>query len=369
MAWYELENVAEIPSPSLLVYSERVRENLAAMCEIAGDPARLRPHVKTHKLEPIVRMSLELGITRFKCATLAEAEMLARAAAPDVLLAYQPVGPNISRWLRLTAAFPDTRFSCLIDDEEAAVMLSSAFTEAERVASVWLDLDVGMGRTGVADLDEAQALYALMTELPSLFVRGLHAYDGQAHAPDPGERAVQADAALAKVESLAQELKRARFDVEELVVGGSPTFAHHAKHPGLQLSPGTTVLWDQGYATHFPELPFVPAALVLTRVVSKLSETRLCLDLGHKAIGSEMPAPRVHLLGLGEVEVVTHSEEHLVIETPHASELGVGSELYGVPWHICPTVALHDRAIAVCAGRASEVWPITRGRSVRGDLF
>lgn len=368
MIWYELENASEVPSPSLLVYPERVQQNLVRMCEIAGDPARLRPHVKTHKLAPIVQMSLELGIARFKCATLAEAEMLAKTGAPDVLFAYQPVGPNVTRLLRLAAAFPDTRFSCLLDDEEAAVLLSTACAEANQVLGVWLDIDVGMGRTGVADADEAQALYALLMELPGLFVRGLHAYDGHIHARDPGERSQEARAALAKLADLAQDLKRSGFTVEERIIGGSPTFVSHAREPGLQLSPGTTVLWDQGYATQHPDLEFLPAALVLTRVISKPTENRLCLDLGHKAIGAEMPQPRVHFFGLEDVTFVSHSEEHLVIETARASELGVGAVLYGIPWHTCSTVALYDRAVVVRDNRASEAWPITaRGRSVTSD--
>src|SRR5258708_3783821 len=116
MAWFELENTSEIPSPSLLIFAERVRENLAQMCRLAGSPERLRPHVKTHKLREIVGMSLVLGITRFKCATLAEAQMLADANATDVLFAYQPVGPNVQRLKTLVEAHPGTRFSCLLDD-------------------------------------------------------------------------------------------------------------------------------------------------------------------------------------------------------------------------------------------------------------
>ncbi|HTA88862.1 MAG TPA: D-TA family PLP-dependent enzyme [Polyangiaceae bacterium] len=369
MSWFELENAAEIPSPSLLIYSDRVRENLTQMCRIAGDPARLRPHVKTHKLPQIVQMSLELGIRRFKCATLAEAEMLAQAAAPDALLACQPVGPNVARLKELSDAYPNTRFSCLLDDEEAALELSAAFAGSERALGAWLDIDVGMERTGVSDPDEAQALYALLSELPGLFVRGLHAYDGHVQAHDLTTRTAQADAAFAKLDALTAELKRTGFPVEQRIIGGSPSFSIHAKRQGIELSAGTSVLWDHGYGESFADLGFLPAALVLTRVVSKPGENRLCLDLGHKAIGSEMPPPRVHLLGLVEVVFIKHSEEHLVIETPSASELSVGSLLYGVPWHVCPTVALYDKALVVHGKRATEAWPITRGRSLRGEKF
>jgi D-serine deaminase-like pyridoxal phosphate-dependent protein len=368
MTWFELENAPEVPSPSLLIFVDRARENLERMIRMAGGPTRLRPHVKTHKLPQLVAMSLELGITRFKCATLAEAQMLAEANAPDVLLAYQPVGPNVLRLRALVDAYPAIRFSCLLDDEEAALTLSEAFAGSERVLPVWLDVDVGMARTGVADLDEAQALYALLMELPGLFVRGLHAYDGHVKARDLDTRTLEADAAFGKFAAMTDVLKRAGFPVEERVIGGSPTFGIHAKHSGVELSPGTTVLWDHGYGTQFAELEFSPAALVLTRVVSKPAENRLCLDLGYKSIGSEGPAPRVHFFGLGEVAFITHSEEHLVIETPRAVELGVGSLLYGVPWHACTTVSLYDRAVAVRAGRAQESWPVTaRGRSLKGE--
>lgn len=369
MTWFELENAAEIPSPSLLIFADRVRENLALMCKLAGSPERLRPHVKTHKLPQLVAMSLELGITRFKCATLAEAEMLAQANAPDVLLAYQPVGPNVTRLKNLADAHHDTRFSCLLDDAAASLALSAAFADSERVLGVWLDVDVGMERTGVADPEVAQALYALLMELPGLFVRGVHAYDGHVQAHDLGTRTAQADAAFARLTTMTDELKRAGFPVEERIIGGSPSFGIHAKRRGVELGPGTAVLWDHRHGTQFRDLEFQPAAVVLTRVISKPTENRLCLDLGHKAIGSEMPPPRVHFLGLGAVDFVAHSEEHLVIETPNANQLTVGSLLYGVPWHICPTVALYDRAVVVHGQRASETWRVARGRGLQGEAL
>jgi D-threonine aldolase len=96
--------------------------------------------------------------------------------------------------------------------------------------------------------------------------------------------------------------------------------------------------------------------LLLTRVVSRPGRGRLCLDLGHKAVGSEMPQPRVHLLELPGARVVMQSEEHLVVETSEAERYPVGSPLLGVPWHICPTVALHREAVVIEGGRATGAW-------------
>src|SRR5688572_2285908 len=116
MTWYSVDNVAEVPSPALLVYPDRVERNIRRLIDIVGDVRRLRPHVKTTKMRDVVRLHLEAGISRFKCATIAEAEMTADAGAADVLLAYQPVGPNVARFVRLGQAFPSTRFSAVVDD-------------------------------------------------------------------------------------------------------------------------------------------------------------------------------------------------------------------------------------------------------------
>ena len=106
VSWWTIQNVDEIPSPALLVYPDRAEENLRRLIAIGGGTSRLRPHMKTHKLPEIARMHVALGLTRVKCATIAEAEMLASEGLTDVLLAYQPVGPAVGRLLRLDADLP-----------------------------------------------------------------------------------------------------------------------------------------------------------------------------------------------------------------------------------------------------------------------
>ena len=168
--WYTVTNVDQVPSPALLVYPDRVEENIRKMIEIAGGVDRLRPHMKTNKLPEVVRMQIDEGITRFKCATIAEAEVAATCAAPDVLLAYQPVGPNVQRFVQLVKKFPGTRFSALVDDEGAILALSRAASAAGVTLELFLDLDCGMHRTGVAPGPKAVELYRRLSNSP-----GLHA--------------------------------------------------------------------------------------------------------------------------------------------------------------------------------------------------
>ena len=365
MAWHRLENEEDVPSPALLVYADRAEENIRRMIRMAGGPARLRPHFKTCKIRELAEMQIRHGISKFKCATIAEAELLARAGAADILLAVQPVGPNISRLLKLADAHPASSFACIVDDAGVAVEIGAAASVNRQKLRVYLDMDVGMGRTGVASGVAAIRLYRVLTETNGLIPSGIHAYDGHAHESDLTARTRQADKAWQVVESAQAHIEAAGMRVPLVVMGGTPTFAVHAAREGVECSPGTTVLWDFGYSSKFPDLQFLHAALVLSRVIGKPSENRLCLDLGHKAIASENPHPRVQLLGLEEAKPLMHSEEHLLIEIPEAGHHKIGDCLYGIPRHVCPTVALHSEAVVVVGGRAVDRWPVlARARSL-----
>ncbi len=354
-----LENEAEALSPALLVYPERVEENLRRMVALVGDPARLRPHIKTHKLPQIVARQVALGIMKCKCATIAEAEMAAGVGATDILIAAQLVGPNVPRLIALIRAFPAVAFATIADDADALASLSRAAVSAHVVVEVLVDLDIGQHRTGVAPGAKAVELYRMISTLPSLRAGGLHAYDGHLNQTDLGERMAESDAAFAEVNALRAELVWAKLTVPRVVCGGTPTFPIHARRDGVECSPGTCVLWDASYAIKLPDLGFEHAAVLLTRVISRPAANRLCLDLGHKAVASEMPHPRVIFPALPDAKAVVHSEEHLVIETERAEEFPVGTALYGLPWHICPTVALHDRVQVVRGGRIVEEWVVS----------
>ncbi|HEU0039192.1 MAG TPA: D-TA family PLP-dependent enzyme [Verrucomicrobiae bacterium] len=362
--WYEIANVDEVDSPALLVYPDRAEENVRRMIAMVGDMRRLRPHMKTHKLPEIIRMQLAHGITKFKCATIAEAEMTADCGAADVLLAHQPIGPKVQRFIQLLKKFPQTKFSTIADDAEVIRALSSACAQAKATVEVLLDLDCGMHRTGIAPGAKAVELYQLLGTLPGLKPGGLHAYDGHIRESDPTKRAEICHAAFAPVRALRTELLNAGLPTPRIVAGGTPTFPIHAQDKAVECSPGTCVFWDAGYGAKCPDMEFLNAALVLTRVVSKPGGNRLCLDLGHKAIASENPHPRVVFLNLPDAQAVSHSEEHLVVETERAGEIELAACIYGVPWHVCPTVALHSEAVIIRGGRAQERWGVV-GRNRR----
>ena len=295
---YAISDTSGIYSPALIVYREIMVRNLRRMIEMAGEVSRLRPHCKTHKMPAVTKIELGMGLTKHKCATFAEAEMLANCGVKDIFLAYNLVGPNISRAKKFLQKFPDVKLAVTADDLKMIEELSNAMSSASLTIRVLLDLDPGLHRTGVVPGELATRLYQRIAELPGLQPGGFHLYDGQNHQTNLAERTT---AVLA----------------------------------------GWTVA-------------------MLTRVISRPTSDRLTCDLGNKSVASDPPkGQRVLFPDLPDAEQVLHNEEHLVLQTPLASRYQPGDELLAIPKHVCPTSALHKQAYVVEAGNVVEMWDVT----------
>ena len=360
-ARYQIQDTSQIITPALIVYRELLEANLDHMIRIAGDPARLRPHCKTHKMREVTQIELAKGITKHKCATFAEAEMLADSGVRDILLAYNLVGPNIRRAVEFRQKFPDVAFSVTGDHPTPVQALGAAMSAAGTRIDVLLDVDCGQHRTGLEVGLPAAEMYRVIAKTAGLRPGGFHVYDGHQHQLSRDERRAAVESEFAKVLKFRDGLLADGWPVPRLVCGGTASFPIYAEmsDPTIELSPGTCVFNDVGYTEHFPDLEFPPAALMLTRVVSRPTRDRVTFDLGYKAIASDPPAgKRLVLLDIPDAAQVLQNEEHLVIETARAADFQPGDEAYAVPRHICPTSALHKQAYVVSEGKVVDHWEV-----------
>ena len=359
--WFEIKNIGELDSPALVVFPDRVKHNIQLAIDMIGDVDRLRPHIKTNKSPDVAKLMLNAGITKFKCATIAEAEMLAQCNAPDVLLAYQPLGPKLHRFISLIKKYPATKFSCLTDNIAAANEQAAAFNANDLTISVFIDLNVGMNRTGISPDEKAIELAKHCLTLKRIILTGLHAYDGHIRDVDFEIKKQKCDEAFADVEKLNKKLK-----LPTIVMGGSPAFSVHCKRKNIECSPGTFVYWDKGYTDLCPEQKFLPAIVLITRIISLPSASKICTDLGHKSVAAENEITRrIFFLNTDGLKPVGQSEEHLVLETREGHSYQTGDVFYGLPYHVCPTVALYERVITVENGNVTGEWRnISRDRKI-----
>src|SRR2546421_4841499 len=245
--WYKIDDVSKLDSPALVVYPERVKENIRLLKKMIDDPSRLRPHIKTNKSREATDLMLEAGISRFKCATIAEAEFLGICGASDVLLAYQPMGPKLKRFIQVIQHYPGTKYSTLFDNAEAVKQMAEAFAAQKLTVDLYMDLNVGMNRTGINPDEAALKLYFDSMELKGIRPVGLHVYDGHVRNPNINIRTADSDKAFGPVEILRDKIMESGFPEPVIVAGGSPTFPVHARRKTVECSPGTFIYWDKGY--------------------------------------------------------------------------------------------------------------------------
>ncbi len=359
--WYKPANESSISTPAVLIFPDRVEENIRRMIAIAGSAERLRPHVKTHKIAELVRLQVQHGIKKFKCATLNEMEMVAGNGGIDILLAYPLLGPGIKQFYQIMEQFPEVKMAVTVDSLTACRQLCDQAARSRKPLNVFVDLDNGMHRTGI-EPDKASHLLDFILDHTFLSLEGFHIYDGHIHETDISDRRAHCHKDFEGVIRLVRSLEEQGVLVKELACGGTPTFPIHALHESRTLCPGTPLFWDAGYSKSIPDLDFLPAAVVAGRVISKPHQN-VCFDLGYKSIAAEMAHPRLHFLDLEVNEIINHSEEHLVVSTEKSADLLEGDLIYALPTHVCPTIALHEKVYVVKDQQVVDTWEVVaRGR-------
>ena len=358
--WYVIDNVNVIDSPSIVLYREHLLHNLHKMLEMVdGDTSRLMPHLKTNKMPKVIQKMVDLGITKFKASTISEAEIAAREGAKHVLIAHQLVGPKITRFIGLSKHFPKTKFSTLIDNIGSVQLLEELAQSEELRIDVYIDINSGMNRSGIAIGSDTETLITLISKCQHIKFAGLHVYDGHMRNSDFKERFLQIESEFAPIKNFYEKL-RLRHPNIELICGGTPSFTTHLKFKNRITSPGTCVFWDWGYGDTLKEQPFKPAALLVSRVISKPAKNIITIDLGHKAVGSENSIDkRVKFLNLKNYKLISQSEEHGVVEVNNWDKLKIGDVFYGIPYHICPTINLHDEVTVIENHEKIDTWEIT----------
>ena len=365
---YRVAGIEDVLTPALLLYPEIVASNIARTLHLLdGDANRWRPHFKTAKLMNTLRLLVEHGIRNFKCATTLELLVACRGGAADVLLAYPVVGPNARRVREIADQFPDIRISVLLESEAQVRQWQGGRL------GIFLDINPGMNRTGIEQRRAGEILRLIHAVTQAgLEFRGLHYYDAQHTSLEEPARTAAAHAGYDLLLALVNEIQRSGAGVEEVITAGTPTFPCSLSYEGFRrgrflhrVSPGTVVYGDAtSLAQLSSEFGYAPAALVLTRVVSRPAEGVVTCDAGHKAVSADAGVPTCLVIGHPELIPGRPSEEHL----PMAMSAGtpgpeLGEALYLLPRHVCPTVNNFDHAVLARAGKIESVEKVSaRGR-------
>lgn len=368
---YLLAEAAQLMTPALLIYPEIVDSNIAAMIKVlGGDANRWRPHIKTSKLEFVMRRLVDHGIVNFKCATTLELLTACQAGARDILIAYPVVGANARRVAEIIDQHPGIRFAVLVENEAQIDLWKG------RSIDLFIDINPGMNRTGIGQENVAGILeLARRTVSLGLRLGGLHYYDGHTGGLELAERDAVAYRGYDQLMGIVARLEAEGFPLPEVISAGTPSLPCALSYAGFRnqkfvhrVSPGTIVYSDCTSLAQLPrEYGLRPAALVLSTIVSHPHDRIFTCDAGHKAVSADAGVPTGAVVGHTDWRPGKPSEEHLPIEIPAGVALpAIGELIYILPRHVCPTVNNFNEAVLVKDGHLAGLAPVTaRGREAR----
>ena len=364
------QSVDDLETPRLLVDVETMERNVTEMVAFADDhDVTLRSHVKTHKNAELARMESQIaGDSGVVCQKLGEVEVMARNGIDDVYLSYQVVGERkLDRLVRLSKKLDE--FATTVDGKEQVRQLQAAAARGDETVDVIVEIDLGLGRTGVDPGDSAVELARFVDDQPNLSFEGLLAYEahvkGEAESREDYERLCEE--AMDVTEETVDAIEAAGIEVEEVKVGGTATSRYSGKHPVVsEINPGMYPFNDVGELEHrpFDVSKADCAATVVTTVVSTPTEDRAVVDAGSKTFGmdkSQNPVPRHR----DDVAYVNASEEHGWLDTSDADEVSVGDRIEFVVPHVCTTINLHDEMVGHRDGEVTDVWSVQARGKIR----
>ncbi len=354
----------DLSTPAILIDAARLDINLRAMqavCDRTG--TELWPHIKTHKLVPLLRRQLELGAKGATCAKVGEAEAMLPSGVRRIFIAHSLIQKKLAPRLRALRENLD-ELILAVTSEAQFEMLEALLAEAGIDCPVLLAVDTGLGREGVRSKEAARTIAERIRQSHRMELAGLYTHEGHAYSTPPD----QLDEFVTKIHRHLADYAEAIGGNVPLWPGCSVTASRMAGLPGVKaVRPGSYLFGDLslGKTTRVMPLENV-AATVLATVVDKPEPGLALIDAGSKVFSSDRTASGLHAQGLGNdaLTVSRLNEEHGYIKGEEADKLTLGEPLRLIPAHICPVINLATRVHLLDGDEIAQTWTVDgRGRS------
>jgi D-serine deaminase-like pyridoxal phosphate-dependent protein len=357
----DLGQLRDLPdlAPALVVDLAAFDANVTAADEWFRQSAKkIRPHVKTHRTPALALRQLTPAAAGLTCATVGEAEAMVQAGASDILIANEVVDPG--KLERVAALARSAQVCVAVDSADAAEALARAARAAGSAVSVLVDVDVGLGRCGVAGPAAAAELGAVIQRTAGLRLAGLMGYEGRRRPRDAGRDGV-IKRAYATLAQARQEFERAGLPAGVISAAGTSTLGEALADPVItEVQAGSYALMESDLDGL--DLPFKHALWIVATVISR-REDRVVLDAGRKSVASDYGPPTPLSPA---AEVTAFNEEHTVLRFDPAigPPPALGERMILRPEHVRLTFNLHDFVwLAHPDGSVSKERVAARGRS------
>jgi D-serine deaminase-like pyridoxal phosphate-dependent protein len=364
-------SAALIPTPAAVLDLDAFDRNVAKMAARAKAAGlALRPHAKSHKTSAIAHRQIAAGAVGICCAKLAEAEAMAAAGIGAILVTSPIAGAaQAERAAKLARDLSD--FRIVVDHPDGVEELAAA---AQGQIQVLIDVDPGMGRTGVHDAAQAVEVFRAIAAQPNLKLLGVQCYGGHwQHIAGANARAAAVADGMAYLSTVIAALRAAGAGIGVVTGGGTGSFAADTAQGVLtEVQPGSYPFMDRDYREALKDDPdgaFEQALVIAATVISANHPRWVTVDAGLKAFATEGPLPAALTPKFAASDYRYFGDEHGRLTRPPGSQDGDDAVARGervdfVPPHVDPTLDRYDVIHFVRGDVLVEIAPVEgRGAS------
>ncbi len=358
------QDIDELVTPAIVVDRKILQRNIGKMTSaIADTHVVLRPHTKVQKSTDLARLQIESGAVGVTVSTIWEAAAMFASGVNSVLIANLVVGKKKIDSLGLIAQHGDLIVT--VDSVQNIDEIAASLKKHGSKVSVLIDLDVGLGRCGARSPQEALNLADRVSSHPSMFLKGIQAYEGHCMLePDQEVRVTLANKAMDYAGSVLDLISKKYPSAVVLSGGGTGTYNITGKHSSVtELQAGSFVFMD---AFHGNLVPDFEISLTVLATVTARHQNKIILDAGRKAIGIDFAPPRIKNFDLAASFC---AEEHAIFDIKGDEGFQSGDRLELISGYAPTSVNLHDVIFVVEDKKVVELWPVfPRGPQDKGFL-
>jgi len=356
LGWHE-----NVSTPALVIDYNKLVKNIKTMANFAKEnKVNLRPHIKTHKCPKIGQMQLEAGAKGICVATIGEAEVFADNGFNDILIANEVV--EINKMRRLIEINNKNLVRVCVDSQKNVKDLSELANKSNIKIEVLLDIDVGLGRTGVKSGEPALELANIIKKTPNLELVGLMGYEGHlTYLTDFENKKKQTELCMKMLVDTSDLLNKNGFEIDYITAAGSGTYMIAGKYPGItEIQPGTYPFFDEHMSKCVPD--FEIGLTILATINNQTGKKNFTLDMGSKACSTADGKPIFKDYPKSKMTLLT--EEHGQFKASKDDSFEIGQKVELIPGHVCPTVNLYDFFNVIKDDILIDKWEISaRGKN------
>ena len=264
----------------------------------------------------------------------------------------------------LAAALPD--FRIVVDHPDGAAELAAA---ALGPIQVLIDVDPGMGRTGVHDAAQAVEVFRAIAAQPNLRLLGVQCYGGHwQHIAGANARAAAVADGMAYLSTVMAALREAGAMIGVVTGGGTGSFAADAAQGVLtEVQPGSYPFMDCDYREALQDDPdgaFEQSLAIATTIITVNHPDWVTVDGGLKAFSTDGPLPVAMTAKFADCAYRYFGDEHGRLARPAGQAVARGERVEFAPGHIDPTLDRYDVIHMVRGDMLVEIAPVeARGAS------